>query len=102
MIQLVEEFQQEGQTFIVTKFQQGGDLLSYLKRLGVNSLPEYRARHIFAQLAKGVREVHVQNIVHRDIKHLNVFINDSGPQPKVKIGDFGLACLIENDEGIVS
>ena len=46
--------------------------------------------------------MHVQNIVHRDIKHLNVFINDSGPLPRVRIGDFGLACLIENDEKIVS
>ena len=46
--------------------------------------------------------MHVQNIVHRDIKHLNVFINDSGPLPRVRIGDLGLACLVENDEGIVS
>ena len=57
--QLVEEFQQEGQTFIVTKFEQGGDLLSYLERLGVNKLPEDKARHIFVQLAKGVSKVHV-------------------------------------------
>ena len=100
--QLVEEFQQEGQTFIVTKFQQGGNLLSYLESLGVNLLPEDKARHIFAQIAKGIREVHDNNIVHRDLKHLNVFINDSGPLPRVRIGDFGLACLIENDEQIVS
>ena len=99
---MVEEFSQEGQTFIVTKFQHGGNLLSYLEKLGVNMLPEDKARHIFAQLAKGVREVHVQNLVHRDIKHLNVFIDDSDSLPKVRIGDFGLACLIENDEKIVS
>ena len=59
VIKLVEEFQQEGQTFIVTKFEQGGDLLSYLERLGVNKLPEDKARHIFVQLAKGVSKVHV-------------------------------------------
>ena len=99
---MVEEFSQEGQTFIVTKFQHGGNLLSYLEKLGVNMLPEDKARHIFVQLAKGVRDMHFQNIVHRDLKHLNVFINDSDPLPRVRIGDFGLACLIENDEKIVS
>ena len=78
----------------MTKFQRGGNLLSYLESLGVNSLPEDKTRHIFIQLAKGIKEVHDNNIVHRDIKHLNVFISDSGPQPKVRIGDFGLACLI--------
>ena len=86
----------------MTKFQRGGNLLSYLDSQGVNMLPEDKARHIFAQLAEGVREMHDQNIVHRDIKHLNVFINDSSSLPRVRIGDFGLACLIDIDEKIVS
>ena len=36
--------------------------------------------------------------MHRDIKHKNIFLNNLGESPKVKIADFGLACYLEDDE----
>ena len=44
VINFIEEFQMQGQTYIVTKFARGGDLLSYLTSLGVDRLPENTAR----------------------------------------------------------
>ena len=44
VINLIEEFQMHGQTYIVTKFARGGDLLGYLTSLGVDRLPESTAR----------------------------------------------------------
>ena len=34
------------------------------------------------------------------MKHLNIFLSDNSVTPKVKIGDFGLACKLEKDECI--
>ena len=47
VVQLVEEFRLGYQTYIVTKFVKGGDILSYLKSKGVNRLPEAEARQLF-------------------------------------------------------
>lgn len=95
----IESFQLGDETFLVTKFMEGGDLMNYLEKQGVNRLPEERAKNIFVQVAKGVRDIHEQNIVHRDLKHLNLFLNDTKTAfPKVSIGDFGLACKLKKGE----
>ena len=36
--------------------------------------------------------------MHRDLKHLNIFLSDTSENPKIKIGDFGLACQLREDE----
>ena len=38
--------------------------------------------------------------MHRDLKHLNIFLSDLSEAPKVKIGDFGNSCLLKDDECI--
>ena len=40
----------------------------------------------------------MQQVVHRDIKHKNIFLSKLGEGPKVKIADFGLACYLQDDE----
>ena len=34
------------------------------------------------------------------MKHLNIFLSDTSTNPRVKIGDFGLACRLRKDECI--
>ena len=38
--------------------------------------------------------MHSKGIVHRDLKHLNVFLSNTSSSPRVKIGDFDLACRL--------
>ena len=38
--------------------------------------------------------MHSKEIVHRDLKHLNVFLSSSGSSPRIKIGDLDLACRL--------
>ena len=40
----------------------------------------------------------MKKIVHCDIKHKNIFLNNKGKNPKIKIADFGLACHLNDDE----
>ena len=45
--------------------------------------------HLFRQLIDGLKHIHEEGLIHRDIKPDNIFINQSKMQ--LKIGDFGLA-----------
>ena len=47
----------------------------------------------------GIKDCHMQKIVHLDIKHMNILIDGKSNEiPKVKIADFGLACYLEDGE----
>jgi len=46
------------------------------------------ALNLFLQTCQGVKHVHSQGLIHRDLKPNNVFIDDTGA---VKVGDFGLS-----------
>ena len=45
--------------------------------------------HLFKQLIDGLKHIHEESLIHRDIKPDNIFIDKSKMQ--LKIGDFGLA-----------
>lgn len=55
---------------------------------------EEQAHNIFAQLVKGLHHMHSVGLVHRDLKLLNIFVNDSSDMPGVVIGDLGLCVLL--------
>lgn len=51
---------------------------------------------IFLQVLSGLRYIHLQNIVHHDIKPSNIFIGcEKNGELYVQLGDFGLACPLE-------
>lgn len=53
---------------------------------------DYECRFYVHQIIMGVKYLHDNKIIHRDLKLGNLFLND---QLVVKIGDFGLATRIE-------
>jgi polo-like kinase 1 len=59
------------------------DVLHRRKRL-----TEIEVRYYMRQILEGVKYMHEQRVIHRDLKLENFFISD---QMTVKIGDFGLA-----------
>ena len=50
VVGLIEEFTLASETYLVTKFINGGDLLSYLSNKGVDRLTETEARVLFKQV----------------------------------------------------
>lgn len=56
------------------------------------ALGEPEARYFLKQIVEACVYLHGRNIIHRDLKLSNVFINE---KMEVKVGDFGLATKIE-------
>lgn len=51
----------------------------------------------FAQICLAVQYVHQRNIIHRDIKTQNVFLNSNG---NAKLGDFGIAKILGSSDDL--
>ena len=45
-------------------------------------------------MVNGIAEIHKNNVLHRDLKPENIFINEVGQTNTAKIGDFGLARML--------
>ncbi|KAM8733977.1 serine/threonine-protein kinase Nek11 [Acanthopagrus schlegelii] len=77
---------------IITEFCQDRDLdckLDEVRRAG-RSLPEVQVIDWLIQLLLGLHYMHDRRILHRDLKAKNVFLKRN----LVKIGDFGVSCLL--------
>lgn len=78
--------------FIEMEYADGGTLAQILidKSHG-ERLPERFILNIFEQITSAINYMHSQNILHRDLKTANVFMNKRGI---VKIGDFGISKIM--------
>lgn len=86
--------QQTGQPYIVMDYLQGIALSEVIKQEGQIGVD--RAVKIFQQAAEALGHAHKQGVVHRDLKPSNiVLINYDGDKDFVKVVDFGVAQLME-------
>lgn len=68
----------------------GGDLFSYLTKLG--TVPEVTTLFIMFQILQGLKYLHEQNIIHRDLKLENILIASSSDTIfRIILTDFGVA-----------
>jgi tRNA A-37 threonylcarbamoyl transferase component Bud32 len=61
-------------------------------------LPGFPARDLLtvaSQVAGGLAHIHEQGIVHRDVKPANVLISRRGQTVRAKLGDLGIARLVD-------
>lgn len=81
--------------FLAMDYFELGDLSHHLQ----STIPENEARDIVQQLLSGLVEMHNMGITHRDLKPTNIFVvARSTPSWDVRIGDFGIAKRVHENE----
>jgi formylglycine-generating enzyme required for sulfatase activity/serine/threonine protein kinase len=84
----------EGHHYIVMEYVDGMDLHRLIHSGGLDAIGALNA---VSQICDALEYAHAEGFIHRDIKPANIFINHKGI---LKIGDFGLAKLIDPDQKV--
>ncbi|KAL9321534.1 hypothetical protein ACSQ67_013373 [Phaseolus vulgaris] len=70
--------------------------LAGLAAIPDNKFTEAQIKCYMQQLLRGLEHCHSRGVVHRDLKGSNLLVDSNG---KLKIGDFGLATLLQPSQG---
>jgi len=92
VVQLKEVLASRTKIFIVLELVTCGELFD--KIVSEGRFKEKSARFYFQQLCVGTEYCHRQGVCHRDLKPENLLLDDQG---NLKISDFGLSALYEQD-----
>src|SRR6195952_2582459 len=95
IVEFFRAFSFEKSTYVVLEICENGSLADALKRRKFFTMPEIR--RFIIQTCGAVKYLHHRNIVHRDLKTGNIFL-DRGMN--VKVGDFGLAAVLVSKHDI--
>jgi len=75
--------------YLALEYCGGGSLEEWIIK-GKDRRPAIEPGEIIRQVVSGLAAAHSEGITHRDIKPANILLT-SGPDVRIKIGDFGLA-----------
>ncbi|XP_066051533.1 serine/threonine-protein kinase Nek4 isoform X2 [Chamaea fasciata] len=89
----------DGHLYIVMGFCEGGDLYHKLKEQKGQLLPENQVVEWFVQIAMALQYLHEKHILHRDLKTQNIFLTRTNI---IKVGDLGIARVLENQYDMAS
>ncbi|KAH0555903.1 hypothetical protein GP486_006151 [Trichoglossum hirsutum] len=81
-------------TYVVLELCENRSLMEMVKARKYLTGPEVRAFTI--QTAGAIKYMHLKNVIHRDLKMGNIFLDAN---MNIKVGDFGLAALLYSPEG---
>ena len=94
IIENIKFFTKGNYLYILDEYINNGDLLSYMKTYKDLNQPikEETLWNIFLQCANGLKYLHSKNIIHRNIRLENIYMNDN---KVIKIGNFVKAAIHE-------
>ena len=90
-----DSFIEDGFLNIVMEYADGGDLFTRIQKAkkSMTKFPEQQILRWFTQALLALKFIHDKHILHRDLKSQNFFLMNNG---KLKIGDFGIAKVLDN------
>ncbi|KAG2429699.1 hypothetical protein HYH02_013957 [Chlamydomonas schloesseri] len=93
IIRYYDSFLEKGKLYIITEYAANGNLHDYIKKQK-SRLPEDLIWKLYIQILLGLNHMHSKKILHRDIKTLNVFLDED---LNVKLGDMGVAKILSTN-----
>jgi len=88
IVEAFEYGEAEGEYFIVMEYVDGGTLDNMVSD---QPLDLQTFKSFALQLCDSVEHIHRNDVIHRDIKPLNILISNNGSGVQIKLADFGLA-----------
>lgn len=89
IVEFYKAFTFKENTYVVLELCPNGSIQDMVRARKGISLPEIR--RFVVQLCGAIKYMHTRNVIHRDLKMGNLFL-DHGLN--IKIGDFGLAAIL--------
>ncbi|KAF7331913.1 Serine/threonine-protein kinase [Mycena kentingensis (nom. inval.)] len=91
IVKFIDCFEGDDNVYITLELCPSGSLMDLLRRR--KRFTEGEARFFMVQLIGACQYMHNQSVIHRDLKLGNLFLDG---HMNIKVGDFGLAALIES------
>lgn len=91
IVRFQECFEDDDNVYMTLELCTSGSLMDMLRRR--RRFSECEARFFLVQLIGACHYMHIHQVIHRDLKLGNLFLDSN---MNIKVGDFGLAALIEN------
>ncbi|GLB45196.1 putative kinase-like [Lyophyllum shimeji] len=91
IVRFIDCFEDDDNVYMTLELCASGSLMDMLRRRRRFTEPE--ARFFMVQLMGACHYMHTHQVIHRDLKLGNLFLDAN---MNIKVGDFGLAALIEN------
>ena len=88
------EYEDEDNIYILMEYCALGNLWDYFCSRG-SRLAESEVQNFILQLLDAVEYMHSKNVIHRDLKLANIFIQDGN---RLKIGDFGMGVQLADKQ----
>ncbi|XP_077980864.1 serine/threonine-protein kinase PLK1-like isoform X2 [Glandiceps talaboti] len=92
IVQFFDYFDDDDHVYIILELCNKKSLIHIMKQR--KTLTEPEVRFFLLQIIEGVRYLHSENVIHRDLKLGNILLSDS---LEIKLADFGLATRLEFD-----
>ena len=90
LIRIIDLIEDDANIYVISELAQGGELFDRLSQM--SRFTESQAADIVHQLMLGLNYMHLQQVVHRDVKPQNILLESADKKIfDIKIADLGFA-----------